>query len=121
MHGVHPLVVHQGLPESCGKQQPAVVTCWDHLAIGHSHLTWNFLVPQTRLSIVSQSGELAVMSILRLYAFNSLLVFLSQNMMLPPWIWRGIHRVMLPLSDTIPTRNGRELGEIWVSKVGTNF
>ena len=23
--------------------------------------------------------------------------------------------------DTIPTRNGRELGEIWVSKVGTNF
>ena len=24
-------------------------------------------------------------------------------------------------SDTIPTRNGRELGEIWVSKVGTNF
>ena len=25
------------------------------------------------------------------------------------------------LSDTIPTRNGRELGEIWVSKVGTNF
>ena len=26
-----------------------------------------------------------------------------------------------PGSDTIPTRNGRELGEIWVSKVGTNF
>ena len=26
-----------------------------------------------------------------------------------------------PTSDTIPTRNGRELGEIWVSKVGTNF
>ena len=25
------------------------------------------------------------------------------------------------LNDTIPTRNGRELGEIWVSKVGTNF
>ena len=25
------------------------------------------------------------------------------------------------VSDTIPTRNGRELGEIWVSKVGTNF
>ena len=25
------------------------------------------------------------------------------------------------LSDTIPTRNGRELGEIWVSKVGVNF
>ena len=25
------------------------------------------------------------------------------------------------LLDTIPTRNGRELGEIWVSKVGTNF
>ena len=25
------------------------------------------------------------------------------------------------ISDTIPTRNGRELGEIWVSKVGTNF
>ena len=24
-------------------------------------------------------------------------------------------------NDTIPTRNGRELGEIWVSKVGTNF
>ena len=24
-------------------------------------------------------------------------------------------------TDTIPTRNGRELGEIWVSKVGTNF
>ena len=23
--------------------------------------------------------------------------------------------------DTIPTRNGQELGEIWVSKVGTNF
>ena len=23
--------------------------------------------------------------------------------------------------DTIPTRNGRELGEIWVSKVRTNF
>ena len=23
--------------------------------------------------------------------------------------------------DTITTRNGRELGEIWVSKVGTNF
>ena len=23
--------------------------------------------------------------------------------------------------DTIPTRNGRELSEIWVSKVGTNF
>ena len=23
--------------------------------------------------------------------------------------------------DTIPTRNGRELGEIWVSEVGTNF
>ena len=28
------------------------------------------------------------------------------------------HRGMI---DTIPTRNGRELGEIWVSKVGTNF
>ena len=25
------------------------------------------------------------------------------------------------ICDTIPTRNGRELGEIWVSKVGTNF
>ena len=25
------------------------------------------------------------------------------------------------IPDTIPTRNGRELGEIWVSKVGTNF
>ena len=25
------------------------------------------------------------------------------------------------MDDTIPTRNGRELGEIWVSKVGTNF
>ena len=25
------------------------------------------------------------------------------------------------LPDTIPTRNGRELGEIWVRKVGTNF
>ena len=25
------------------------------------------------------------------------------------------------LTDTIPTRNGRELGEIWASKVGTNF
>ena len=24
-------------------------------------------------------------------------------------------------NDTIPTRNGRELSEIWVSKVGTNF
>ena len=24
-------------------------------------------------------------------------------------------------TDTIPTRNGRELSEIWVSKVGTNF
>ena len=23
--------------------------------------------------------------------------------------------------DTIPTRNGQELSEIWVSKVGTNF
>ena len=23
--------------------------------------------------------------------------------------------------DIIPTKNGRELGEIWVSKVGTNF
>ena len=27
----------------------------------------------------------------------------------------------LDFGDTIPTRNGRELGEIWVSKVGTNF
>ena len=27
----------------------------------------------------------------------------------------------LKTADTIPTRNGRELGEIWVSKVGTNF
>ena len=25
------------------------------------------------------------------------------------------------VNDTIPTRNGRELSEIWVSKVGTNF
>ena len=32
------------------------------------------------------------------------------------------YQVPYPLdSDTIPTRNGRELGEIWVSKVGTNF
>ena len=29
--------------------------------------------------------------------------------------------VLLTGPDTIPTRNGRELGEIWVSKVGTNF
>ena len=34
--------------------------------------------------------------------------------------------ILIPLlicedADTIPTRNGRELGEIWVSKVGTNF
>ena len=28
---------------------------------------------------------------------------------------------VLGFPDTIPTRNGRELGEIWVSKVGTNF
>ena len=28
---------------------------------------------------------------------------------------------ILDMFDTIPTRNGRELGEIWVSKVGTNF
>ena len=28
---------------------------------------------------------------------------------------------LLQACDTIPTRNGRELGEIWVSKVGTNF
>ena len=28
------------------------------------------------------------------------------------------YRYML---DTIPTRNGRELSEIWVNKVGTNF
>ena len=31
----------------------------------------------------------------------------------------GVYFCNLP--DTIPTRNGRELGEIWVSKVGTNF
>ena len=28
---------------------------------------------------------------------------------------------ILDYTDTIPTRNGRELSEIWVSKVGTNF
>ena len=33
------------------------------------------------------------------------------------WVLCTGHRAY----DTIPTRNGRELGEIWVSKVGTNF
>ena len=32
-----------------------------------------------------------------------------------------IGKLFLRTFDTIPTRNGRELGEIWVSKVGTNF
>ena len=33
----------------------------------------------------------------------------------------GTYHFNLWSDDTIPTRNGRELGEIWVSKVGTNF
>ena len=32
-----------------------------------------------------------------------------------------IQKSHMAMLDTIPTRNGRELGEIWVSKVGTNF
>ena len=35
-------------------------------------------------------------------------------------IRRGL-KMFRTTGDTIPTRYGRELGEIWVSKVGTNF
>ena len=36
-------------------------------------------------------------------------------------IMRTANGAHMKMFDTIPTRNGRGLGEIWVNKVGTNF
>ena len=63
------------------------------------------------------SGEVKILIIRR-----GLHVPSMTHNLLPPFMLReaGIQINEVP-NDTIPTRNGRELGENWVSKVGTNF